>query len=284
MDVSIATALNQAADKLQTQEVDEPRMDAALLLSHTLGRDRTFLIAHDDELLSAEQSRIFDDLVLRRASGEPLQYLTGHQEFFKLDFEVTPDVLIPRPETELIVEAVLELFPQNAEFNFADVGTGSGCIAISILHERAQARATAIDKSARALEVARRNAARHQVTDRLRMLESDLFAALPREETFDLIVSNPPYIQSGALKTLQREVRLEPQSALDGGTDGLTLIRRLLSDAPAFLRARGYLVFEIGFDQEDSLRRIIDQTTWKLGEIRQDLQGLGRTGILRKQT
>jgi len=284
MDVSIATALNQAADKLQTQEVDEPRMDAALLLSHTLGRDRTFLIAHDDELLSAEQSRIFDDLVLRRASGEPLQYLTGHQEFFKLDFEVTPNVLIPRPETELIVEAVLELFPQNAEFNFADVGTGSGCIAISILHERAQARATAIDKSAPALEVARRNAARHQVTDRLRMLESDLFAALPREETFDLIVSNPPYIQSGALKTLQREVRLEPQSALDGGPDGLTLIRRLLSDAPAFLRARGYLVFEIGFDQEDSLRRIIDQTIWELSEIRQDLQGLGRTVILRKQT
>ena len=283
MDVSIAIALNQAAEKLRAQEVNEPRMEAALLLSHILGRDRTFLIAHDDELLSAEQSHIFDGLVLRRASGEPLQYITGHQEFFKLDFEVTPDVLIPRSETELIVEAVLELFPQNVEFNFADVGTGSGCIAISILHERAQARATAIDKSCRALEVAQRNAARHQVNDRLRMMESDLFAALPREETFDLIVSNPPYIQTSALKTLQREVRLEPQFALDGGMDGLTLIRRLLSDAPAFLRARGYLIFEIGFDQEDSLRRITDQTIWELSEIRQDLQGLGRTVILRKR-
>ena len=115
-------------------------------------------------------------------------------------------------------------------------------------------------------------------------MESDLFGALPREETFDLIVSNPPYIQTNTLKTLQREVRLEPQSALDGGPDGLTLIRRLLSDAPAFLRARGYLIFEIGFDQEDSLRRIIDQTIWELSEIRQDLQGLGRTVILRKQT
>lgn len=284
MDVSIATALNQGAEKLRAQEVAEPRMEATVLLSHTLGRDRTFLIAHDDELLSAEQSHTFDDLILRRASGEPLQYISGHQEFFKLDFEVTPDVLIPRPETELIVEAALELSPQNAEFNFADVGTGSGCIAISILHERAQARATAIDKSAPALEVAQRNAVRHQVPDRLRMMESDLFAALPREQTFDLIVSNPPYIQTGDLKTLQREVRLEPQSALDGGPDGLTLIRRLLSDAPAFLRARGYLIFEMGFDQEDSVRRIINQTTWELNEIRQDLQGLGRTVILRKQT
>src|SRR5580765_4973212 len=127
MDVSIATALKQAAEKLRDQEVTEPRREAALLLSHTLGHDRTFLIAHDDELLSVEQSHTFDGLVLRRASGEPLQYITGHQEFFKLDFEVTPDVLIPRPETELILEAVLELFPQNAEFNFADVGTGSGC-------------------------------------------------------------------------------------------------------------------------------------------------------------
>src|SRR5262245_10756706 len=145
MDVSIARAIQVAADQLRSSGVNEPRLDAALLLSHALGCPRDFLIAHDDRALSPEQLRMFTAFVSRRAGGEPLQYITGHQEFFKLDFKVRPDVLIPRPETELIVEAALDLFSTNAEFNFADVGTGSGCIAISILHERRRSRATAID-------------------------------------------------------------------------------------------------------------------------------------------
>src|ERR1051325_10416234 len=126
MAVSIATAINEAAEELRAHGVSEPRLEAALLLSHTIGRDRAFLIAHDNRILAREQSETFAAFVSRRAAGEPLQYITGHQEFFKLDFEVTPDVLIPRPETELIVEAVLELFPRNADFTFADIGTGSG--------------------------------------------------------------------------------------------------------------------------------------------------------------
>src|SRR4029077_19910862 len=148
---------------------------------------------------SSEEWQAFRGFVDRRAGGEPLQYITGHQEFFKFAFEVTPDVLIPRPETEFIVEAVLGLFPRVSEFTFADVGTGSGCIAISILHERLNARATALDKSAQALAVARRNASRHQVNARLRLIESDLFRAVPQNESFDLIVSNPPYVPDGEL-------------------------------------------------------------------------------------
>src|SRR4051812_5365016 len=194
MDVSIATALSEAADKMRAQGIDEPRLQATLLLSHALSCDRVFLIAHDDRLLSGQQLQTFADYVSRRANGEPLQYITGHQEFFKLDFALTPDVLIPRPETELIVEAVLELFAAGSDFSFADMGTGSGCIAISILAERPHARALTIDASPLALQVARQNATRHHVEDRMRLAESDLFRQLPPSEPFDVIVSNPPYI------------------------------------------------------------------------------------------
>lgn len=226
---------------------------------------------------------MFDAYVCRRAAGEPPQYITGHQEFFRLDFAVTADVLIPRPETELIIETVLDLFASNADFSFADLGTGSGCIAISLLHERRQAHGTAIDMSGAALNVARQNAVRHQVADRLRFRQSNLFAALPRHEIFDVIVSNPPYIPTSELKTLQREVRHEPDAALDGGPDGLTVIRRLLEESPAFLRPGGYLIFEIGFDQNERLQRLIDPALWELHTIQPDLQGIARTVVLSKK-
>lgn len=282
LDVSIANAVNEAAEKLRAHGVSEPRLEAALLLSHTIGRDRSFLIAHDDRILSREHAQNFAALVSRRAAGEPLQYLTGHQEFFKLDFEVTPDVLIPRPETELIVEAVLELFPENIDFTFADVGTGSGCIAISILHERPHARATAIDRSDRALEVAEKNAQRHHVIDRMRLVEADLFRGLPGREVFDLIVSNPPYVPDGELTTLQREVRREPRSALAGGADGLDVVRRLLIAAPAHLHAGGYLVFEFGINQDAAIGGLVRGTVWELIDMRRDLQQIPRTIILRR--
>jgi len=283
MNIAIARALNGAADKLRAHGVPDARGQAALLLSHALGRDRAFLIAHDDQLLSTEQSQMFDAYVCRRAAGEPPQYITGHQEFFRLDFAVTADVLIPRPETELIIETVLDLFASNADFSFADLGTGSGCIAISLLHERRQAHGTAIDMSGAALNVARQNAVRHQVADRLRFRQSNLFAALPRHEIFDVIVSNPPYIPTSELKTLQREVRHEPDAALDGGPDGLTVIRRLLEESPAFLRPGGYLIFEIGFDQNERLQRLIDPALWELHTIQPDLQGIARTVVLSKK-
>jgi release factor glutamine methyltransferase len=283
MNVSIATAIKAATEELRAHGVNEARLDAALLLSHALGCDRSFLIAHDDLALSPEQSQTFAAFVARRAAGEPLQYITGHQEFFKLDFEVTSDVLIPRPETELIVETALELFPDNTDFTFADVGTGSGCIAISILHERQLARATAIDESARALKVAAKNARRHQVINRMRMVQADLFRGLPEPEVFDLIVSNPPYVPDGDLSALQREVRREPRSALAGGIDGLDLIRRLLEETPRRLSAGGYLIFEFGIDQDEAIRARVVGDIWELVEMRRDLQQIPRTIILRRK-
>ncbi|HEX3144395.1 MAG TPA: peptide chain release factor N(5)-glutamine methyltransferase [Pyrinomonadaceae bacterium] len=282
-DVSIATALNEGAETLRASGVNEPRLEAALLLGHILKCSRSFIIAHDDQSLSSDQSQTFAAFVARRAAGEPLQYITGHQEFYKLDFLVTPDVLIPRPETEMIVEAVLEFFPSHAHFTFADVGTGSGCIAISILHERRHAQAKAIDESESALQVAAQNAARHHVIDRMRLVRANLFSASPQDERFDLIVSNPPYVPDGELSGLQREVQCEPRPALAGGADGLDVIRRLLAEAPGHLSTGGHLIFEFGINQDKTIAGLVPETVWELIEIRQDLQQIPRMIILRKK-
>jgi len=282
MSATIKNAISTGAAKLKAAGVADPRNDANLLAMHVIKRDRTFLLAHGEATLSPGQLDLYRSLIERRGSGEPLQYITGHQEFFNLDFETSPDVLIPRPETELIVEIGMELLKDKARPFIADIGTGSGCIVISMLHELRQARAVATDVSSAALAVASRNANRYHVSDRLRLIESDLFSALESNELFDLIVSNPPYVPAPDLESLQREVSREPQSALDGGADGLAVIRRLLNEAPVFLRARGYLVFEIGFDQAESVKRIIDSAAWELIDVRKDLQGIPRTVVLRK--
>ena len=282
MSVSVGTALSEAARTLAAN-ISEPRLDAGLLMSHVIGRDRAFLIAHPEATIAEHQLKEFEEFIARRAQGEPLQYITGHQEFFKLDFEVTPDVLIPRPETELIVEAVLELVDPSAEFAFADLGTGSGCLAVSILYECREARAIGIDTSEQALPVAQRNAELHRVANRLRLVPSDLFDGISVNERFDLIVSNPPYVSDDEMKTLQREVQREPRVALAGGSDGLALIRRLLLDAPEHLRPGGYLVFEFGINQDGPIRDLLDREVWKLIEIRNDLQQIPRTIVLQKK-
>jgi len=280
MSATIRSAITEGAATLNKAGVEGPRNEANLLLMHVLDRGRTFLLAHDDEQLSPNHVDQYRALISRRAGGYPLQYLTGHQEFFQLDFEVTPDVLIPRPETELIVEAGIEILRDRAEPWFADLGTGSGAIAISLLQELPTARAIAVDVSAAALEVAKRNAERHGLIDRLRLIKSDLFSAIGSGHPFDLIVSNPPYVPASDLDGLQREVRHEPQAALDGGGDGLAVIRVLLKDAPGFLKARGHLVFEIGFNQHEAVKTLIDHSAWELIELRKDLQGIPRTVIL----
>lgn len=282
MSVSIGSALSEAARTLAAN-ISEPRLDAALLLSHVIGRDRAFLIAHPEVTIAGPQLKEFEELIARRAQGEPLQYLTGHQEFFKLDFEVTPDVLIPRPETELIVEAALELVDPNAAFAFADLGIGSGCLAVSILNECRKARALGIDISEQALRITQRNAERHRVANRLSLIQSDLFDAISVTEMFDLIVSNPPYVSDDEMKTLQREVQREPRAALAGGSDGLALIRRLLLEAPGHLRRGGYLIFEFGINQDVSIRDLVDREVWKLIEIRNDLQQIPRMIVLQKK-
>jgi release factor glutamine methyltransferase len=277
----IGNAVTAGAQRLRDGAVADPRRDAGLLLAHVIGRNQTFVFTHANDALKDEEHELFRSLIERRAGGEPLQYLTGHQEFYKLDFEVTPAVLIPRPETELIIEAALELLRDDPEPHIADVGTGSGCLAISIINELPTARAVAIDASPSALLVAQRNAEHHGVADRLTLLESDCFSALEANLRFGLIVSNPPYVSEVEMKGLQREVNHEPRAALAAGPDGLSIIRRLLIEARPFLRPGGHLIFEIGFGQSEAVQQLIDPRVWELVEIRADLQKIPRTFVLR---
>jgi len=282
MSVSIGEALRRASQELDHGGVAEARREAGSLLSYVIARDRTFLLSHAEDLLGEDELESFEKAVLRRAAGEPLQYITGTQDFFGRAFRVTPDVLIPRPETELLVEAALQVM--NADPVICDVGTGSGCIAITLLCERKDARAVAVDISEAALEVAQENARKLLVHERIEFAVSDCFAGLHESEgRFDLIVSNPPYVSANMLPGLQREVRdHEPLVALSPGADGLTVIRRLLTDSPRFLQAGGHLLMEIGFDQGETVQQLVDPTVWTLKQIRPDLQCIPRIVVLQK--
>lgn len=286
--LTIRDALAEAAAVLREAGVGEPRREAASLLMHATGRGRAYLVAHDDELLGEDAASRFRESVARRARGEPAQYVTGRQEFYGRDFEVTPDVLIPRPETEHLVEAALDVLREARSPALCDIGTGSGCIAVTLLSERSDARGVGCDISEAALRVARRNAERHGVVERLRLLVSDCFTVWENETDatrprFDIVVSNPPYIAEAEMADLQREVREhEPRSALTPGGDGLGVVRRLVSDAPRYLAPRGHLLFEIGYKQHEEVARMIDPRVWTLLRIHPDLQGIPRVFALRR--
>jgi release factor glutamine methyltransferase len=284
MKSSIAQALLQGTQILNSAGVPESRRNAVSLLGEVIGKDRTFLIAHSDDLLKDSEVTQFQTLIARRSKGEPLQYITGFQDFYGRTFKVNPDVLIPRPETELLVEAALELLGDaDANGIVCDVGTGSGCIVISLLCERHRLRGIALDISERALQVARINAKTHEVEQRISFIASDCFQSLNVNCKFDLIVSNPPYVSLSDLKGLQREVRdYEPDIALTPGSDGLIVIRRLLNESAHFLKHRGHLVMEIGFDQGEAVAQLIDPGVWRLLQIRSDLQGIPRIVCLQK--
>jgi release factor glutamine methyltransferase len=283
MSVSIGDALRRASLELDQGGVAEARREASSLLADVIGKDRTFLISHADDPLGADELERFENAVARRAAGEPAQYITGIQDFYGRVFRVTPEVLIPRPETELLVAAALQVMGDRAVI--CDVGTGSGCIAITLLCERSDARAVAVDVSEAALEVARQNAREHSVENRVEFVLSDCFSALDvLAAQFDAIISNPPYVSANMLSGLQREVRdHEPLVALSPGDDGLSVIRRLLKDSPRFLRENGYLLMEIGFDQGETVQQLVDRNVWTLKEIRPDLQGIPRIVILQKR-
>lgn len=223
---------------------DTPRLEAEVLLAHVTGLSRTTLLAHPEQSPSADRLRLYRSLLRRRAAGFPLPYLTGRVEFYGLEFAVTPDVLIPRPETETLVELALARRPRVV----VDVGTGSGCVAVTLAVHLPEARIYATDLSGRALRVARANARRHGVADRIHLIQTDLATSLAGPA--DLVVSNPPYVAATEWASLPESVRRhEPRLALDGGPDGLTVIRRILQDGPRLLKPDGTLLVEIGATQ-----------------------------------
>lgn len=245
----LALVLHQARSLLAAAGCDTPELDAEVLLSHVLQRPRTWLYAHPTYRLNPEQMMAYQALIRRRAMREPVAYLTGHKEFFGLDFMVTPDVLVPRPETEGLVELILERIAGRGHYMLAaDVGTGSGAIAVCLAVHLSHIKVLACDISAAALAVAHRNVTKHQVERRVLCVQADLLP--PCAAPFDLIVSNPPYLCQAELAAAAPEVRnWEPRRALDGGPDGLAVIRPLLAAAATRLHPRGLLVIEIGADQ-----------------------------------
>lgn len=270
---------------MRAASVPNDLLDAQTLLAEALGKDRTYLIINFNQQLSEGILSAFRTMVDRRAAGEPLQYITGRQEFFGLDFEVTPDVLIPRPETELIVEEAIRVVQLDgvARPVIVDVGAGSGCIAVALARELAEARVIASDVSEAALRVARRNAARHGLGDRVDFIASDLLDAFAEEEFADFILSNPPYVSEKEMSSLQREVRdWEPRTALTDSNDGLNFYRRLLRDAPSRLRPGGHLICEMGYTQSEMISNMIDRRVWGVPKLLDDLQGIPRTIVLRK--
>ena len=249
-----------------------------------LGWDAAQLLTHGDDPVSPEFSKRYEAVVERRTRREPIAYITGEKEFWNLSFAVSPAVLIPRPETEIIVECALARCSGRAPFAVADIGTGSGCLAVVIATERPMAAVTATDVSADALQMARRNADRHGVASRIRVIEADVLDGVVGP--FDLIVANPPYVPDRDRGTLQPDVReYEPSLALFGGDDGLAIIRRLLAQAPGRLGAGGTLIFEFGFGQADAVRELISRAPGlTMTALEPDLQGIPRVAVVARET
>jgi len=287
--VELKAALNSAIRRFEKESVPSPRMNAELLLRFTLDCDRAYLYAHPERQLSEEEQSRYQAAQNERARGVPAQYITGHQEFWGMDFIATPAVLIPRPETELVIETVLELARTSDiggqgrpphTLRIADVGTGSGCIALALAKEFPHAEISATDISAAALEIARANAARLGLTGRVSFHESDLLDGLPGD--FDFVVSNPPYVGDSEEDQVQLEVRkFEPREAVFAGPSGLEVIHRLIPRAQAALRPGGWMVLEISGSIAEPLRPLL--RGWEDIAILPDLQGFPRVAKARSR-
>ncbi len=280
--------LRQAVTAATARLADDPqlrgnaRRDAEILLLGVLGIGHAQLLANPERELTQEEESLFSRAIDRRAANEPIQYILGKQEFYGLDFQVTPAVLIPRPETEHLVEAVLQLLPHDEPLEILDVGTGSGILAVTLAHHLPHARMTAVDISVDAIAIARRNAEAQHAADRIRFVVSDLLSALDnRVGRFDAIVSNPPYVADRDRPSLAPEVRdYEPATALFAGDTGMDIYRRLIPEAHAALKPIGLLALEIGRGQRDSIAELLEG--WQDVSFLNDLQQIPRVALARR--
>jgi release factor glutamine methyltransferase len=278
--LSYREALTRATDQLSAHPDLRPTAlaDAVTLLMHSLRVDRPTLIAHPERLLDREQQAEYQRLIERRLRFEPIQYISGTQDFYGLALRVSPAVLIPRPETELLVESALAHLSHDRALRIVDVGTGSGAIALALATHLPQATITAVDLSLDALDIAQSNIREHRFSDRIRILKSDLLESLENEQPFDAIVSNPPYVARGDAPTLHPQVRdFEPHAALFAGDSGLDIYRSLIPQAERLLKPGGLLALEFGFDQADDLRAMLAH--WRTPTLLDDLQGIPRVAL-----
>ncbi len=274
MIATVGVLLDQAVrDLAADRDAAEARREAQVLLGFALGVTRAWVTTHPDQAADSEAAARFRSLVALRVSGHPVAYLVGVKEFYGLPLRVTPDVLIPRPETEELVEAALERLPRDDALKVLDLGTGSGCIAIAIARQRPAAQVTAVDSSTPALALARENAAALDVE--VEFLPSDWFAALGGRR-FDLIVVNPPYVAADDPHLRRGDLRFEPRPALAAGADGLAELRRIVGAAPKYLRPRGWLLFEHGYNQAEACRDLLRNAGFGELVFRADIAGLPR--------
>lgn len=283
--MQLKNALNSALDRLTAAHVGSPRMNGELLLMFTLSCDRAYLYAHPERELTQEEQARYDDAIAQRARGIPAQYITGHQEFWGMDLIVSPAVLIPRPETEHVIETVLQLHSTlapapTAPLRMVDVGTGSGCIALALAKELLDAEIHATDIYPAALEIARANAARHDLSSRIQFHETDLLAGVAHD-SFDFVVSNPPYVGESEADQVQLEVRkFEPRHAVFAGPTGLEVIERLILQAQTVLKRGGWLVFEISGTIAPGVQKLL--SSWDRMQVINDLQGIPRVATAQK--
>lgn len=282
--ITVSDALRSAKKNFIDAKIDTPGLDAEVLLAEVLHADRLSLYVHPEKILTDEEFSRFKNFVERRAKKIPVAYIIGKKEFFGMNFFVTPEVLIPRPDTEILVQFVIDALKNfSGGVKIADMGTGSGAICISIVKNLPNATAATVDISPGAIEVAKRNAENLQVADRINFFPGNMFEPLSGKK-FDCIVSNPPYIPTDEIKNLQPEVKTEPKIALDGGADGLNFYRQLVKAAPDFLSPNGFFAFEIGIGQAEEVKKIIRREE-KFCDIKilKDLSGIDRVVTARKK-
>lgn len=273
---TISSLLNWTVNYFKSKNIESARLDAEVLLSHVLGQERIYLYVHFDEPMEQAELGKFREYVKKRAQHVPVAYIIGEKEFMGLPFKVTPDTLIPRPDTEILVENVLANLAEDETVQIVDIGTGSGAIILSLLANLPKARGKTVDIAVKAVEVAKENAVRLQVADRCEFLVGDLFAPL-QDSKFDVIVSNPPYIPQKDIATLEADVRAyEPVSALTDGGDGLSYYRRLLAEGKRYLKENGFIALEIGIHQAKAVKRIALDNGWRNIKIIKDYAGIDR--------
>lgn len=276
---NIKQVINHTSHLLEKSGSLSPRLDAELLLAFVMKQDRSYFYMYPDGEIEDEVYMAFESILKSRIEGLPLQYITGKQEFMGLDFFVNQDVLIPRPDTEILVENVLQTIKplENSSIHILDIGSGSGAIGVSLAYYSAKVFVSCVDISSAALKVAKQNALTHGVDDKIEFLEGDLFSPIESQE-FDIIVSNPPYIPDESIDELQVEVsKYEPRSALAGGKDGLDFYRRIIKDAPCYLNNNGLLFLEIGYNQGESVTGLLkEKGVFYEIEIVKDLAGHDR--------
>ncbi|MBP2632492.1 MAG: Protein-(glutamine-N5) methyltransferase, release factor-specific [Firmicutes bacterium] len=280
---TIGSILKWTGQYFADKGVESPRLDAEVLLSHVLGKERIYLYVHFDEPLQADEMAQYKDAIKKRIARMPVAYIIGYKEFMGLDFNVSPAVLIPRPDTEILVEAVIERLKEKENVSFVDIGTGSGAIVLSLLANLPQAVGSTVDISEAAIAVAKDNAEKFGVSDRVSFFHGDVYSPV-KDQVFDAIISNPPYIPDADIESLQPEVKCEPHGALAGGTDGLDFYRKLVREGVTLLKSGGFMAFEVGIHQAAAVAKLAE-TFSELGEVSvlKDYGGIERVVIINKR-